>query len=394
MFKKLNQRKFRLSTLGVANLTMFVFLIGVALSPFAGTCKRAATAEGATDNPLLKSDTIQMAEKFQEAMRQIYKEVSPAVVLIATTAEVNNPMFNDPMFRRFFQIPEGQGRKQSGLGTGFIISSDGYVVTNTHVVQIAQGAKIDKIIVKLTNGKEYQASIVGSDARSDLALLKINAVKNLKTVHLGDSDKVEVGDFAIAIGNPHGLQSTLTTGVISAINRDLNHDGLPKLQTDASINPGNSGGPLINIRGEVIGINQMIYSQTGGSIGLGFAIPVNHAKQVIEKLKAGKKIRYGYVGLQVDGEPTDEKLDALGVKGKTGLIINQVTLNSPAFKAGLAAYDFITHVDGKPAENFGVLKSAVTQKGPGETIELKIIRQGKEITVKVKIAEAPVQDAR
>ncbi|MBV6493351.1 MAG: putative serine protease HtrA [Turneriella sp.] len=382
--------------MGIANLTMFVFLIGVAFSPFAGTCNRSSLAEGATDNPLLKSDSIQMALKFQDAMRQIYKEVSPAVVLIATTAEVNNPMFNDPMFRRFFQIPEGQrrGQKQSGLGTGFIISNDGYVVTNTHVVQIAQGAKIDKIIVKLTNGKEYQASIVGSDARSDLALLKISGVKNLKTVHLGDSDKVEVGDYAFAIGNPHGLQSTFTTGVISAINRDLNHDGLPKIQTDASINPGNSGGPLINIRGEVIGINQMIYSQTGGSIGLGFAIPVNHAKQVIEKLKSGKKIRYGYVGLQVDGEPTDEKLNALGVKGKLGLIVNQVALNSPAFKAGLQAYDFITHVDGKPAENFSVLKATVTQKGPGETVELKIIRQGQEKTVKVKIGEAPLQDAQ
>lgn len=388
MFKKLNQRKFRFSTIGVANLTLFVFLIGVAFSPFAGTCGGGSIAEAATDNPLLKSESVQYALKFQDAIREIYKEVNPAVIRIETeqTVEVNHPFFNDPMFRRFFQVPEGQQKqKRAGLGSGFVISSDGFAVTNHHVVQ-----KVDKITVKLTNGKEYSAKLIGSDPNSDIALIKIDGAKNLKTAHLGDSDKIEVGDFALAIGNPFGLQSTLTTGIVSSKGQDVNSaDGVSRIQTDASINPGNSGGPLLNVRGEVIGINQMIYSQSGGSVGIGFAIPINHAKHVIEKLKAGKKIRQGYIGVSVDPEVTEEKLKLLGVSGKSGLIVAQVVIGSPAFKAGIAANDFITHIDGKPAEKFSVLKAAVLQKGVGGQIEVRLIRQGKEVIVSVKVAEAP-----
>jgi len=390
MFKKLNQKKFRFSTMGVANLTLFVFLIGVAFSPFAGTCGGGSIAEAATDNPLLKSESVQYALKFQDAIREIYKEVNPAVIRIETeqTVEVNHPFFNDPMFRRFFQVPEGQQKqKRAGLGSGFVISSDGFAVTNHHVVQ-----KVDKITVKLTSGKEYSAKLIGSDPNSDIALIKIEGAKNLKTAHLGDSDKIEVGDFALAIGNPFGLQSTLTTGIVSSKGQDVNSaDGVSRIQTDASINPGNSGGPLLNVRGEVIGINQMIYSQSGGSVGIGFAIPINHAKHVIEKLKAGKKIRQGYIGVSVDPEVTEEKLKLLGVSGKSGLIVAQVVIGSPAFKAGIAANDFITHIDGKPAEKFSVLKAAVLQKGVGAQIEVRLIRQGKEITVSVKVAEAPQQ---
>lgn len=390
MFKKFTKRKHRLSTVGVANLTLFVFLMGVALSPFAGTCGGSSIVDAATDNPLLKSDSVQYAMKFQDAVREIYKEVNPAVIRIETeqTIEMNHPFFNDPMFRRFFQVPEGQQKqKRAGLGSGFIISSDGFAVTNHHVVQ-----KVDKITVKLTNGKEYQAKLVGSDPNSDIALIKIEGAKNLKVVHLGDSDKIEVGDFALAIGNPFGLQSTLTTGVISSKGQDVNSaDGVSRIQTDTSINPGNSGGPLLNVRGEVIGINQMIYSQSGGSVGIGFAIPINHAKHVIEKLKSGQKIRQGYIGVSVDPEVTAEKLKLLGVEGKTGLIVAQVVLGSPAFKAGIAANDFITHIDGKPAEKFSVLKAAVLAKGVGGNIEVKLIRQGKEAAVIVKVAEAPQQ---
>lgn len=390
MFRKLNRRKFRFSTLGVANLTLFVFLIGVAFSPFAGTCGGGSIAEAATDNPLLKSESVQFALKFQDAIREIYKEVNPAVIRIETeqTVEVNHPFFNDPMFRRFFQVPEGQQKqKRAGLGSGFVISSDGFAVTNHHVVQ-----KVDKITVKLTNGKEYSARLIGSDPNSDIALIKIDGAKNLKTAHLGDSDKIEVGDFALAIGNPFGLQSTLTTGIVSSKGQDVNSaDGVSRIQTDASINPGNSGGPLLNVRGEVIGINQMIYSQSGGSVGIGFAIPINHAKHVIEKLKAGKKIRQGYIGVSVDPEVTEEKLNLLGVSGKSGLIVAQVVIGSPAFKAGIAANDFITHIDGKPAEKFSVLKAAVLQKGVGASIEIRLIRQGKEMSVTVKVAEAPQQ---
>lgn len=390
MFRKLNKRKYRFSSMGIANLTMFVFLIGVAFSPFAGTCGGGSIAEAATDNPLLKSEAVGIAMKFQDAIREIYKEVNPAVIRIETeqTVEVNHPFFNDPMFRRFFQVPEGQQKqKRAGLGSGFIISSDGFAVTNHHVVQ-----RVDKITVKLTNGKEYQAKLIGSDPNSDIALIKIEGAKNLKTAHLGDSDKIEVGDFALAIGNPFGLQSTLTTGIISSKGQDVNSaDGVSRIQTDASINPGNSGGPLLNVRGEVIGINQMIYSQSGGSVGIGFAIPINHAKHIIDKLKSGKKIRQGYIGVSVDPEVTEEKLKLLGVPGKTGIIVAQVVIGSPAFKAGIAANDFITHVDGKPADKFSVLKASVLQKGVGGEIEIKLYRQGKEVNVTVKVAEAPQQ---
>lgn len=390
MFRKMNQRKYRFSTMGIANLTMFVFLIGVAFSPFAGTCGGGSIAEAATDNPLLKSESVSYAMKFQDAIREIYKEVNPAVIRIETeqTVEVNHPFFNDPMFRRYFQVPEGQQKqKRAGLGSGFVISADGFAVTNHHVVQ-----RVDKITVKLTNGKEYQAKLIGSDPNSDIALIKIEGAKSLKTAHLGDSDKIEVGDFALAIGNPFGLQSTLTTGIISSKGQDVNSaDGVSRIQTDASINPGNSGGPLLNVRGEVIGINQMIYSQSGGSVGIGFAIPINHAKHIIDKLKSGKKIRQGYIGVSVDPEATEEKLKHLGVAGKTGIIVAQVVIGSPAFKAGIAANDFITHVDGKPADKFSVLKATVLQKGVGGEIEIKLMRQGKEIAVTVKVAEAPLQ---
>jgi len=390
MLRHLNKKRLRFSSIGVTNLVIFVFLLGVAFSPFAGTCSRTSLAEAATDNPLLKSDAVNAAIKFQDAIREIYKEVNPAVIRIETEqiVEMQHPFFNDPMFRRFFQVPDqGTKQKRTGLGSGFIISADGYAVTNHHVVQ-----KVDKITVKMTNGKEYQAKLVGSDPNSDIALIKIEGGKNLKVVHMGDSDKIEVGDFALAIGNPFGLQSTLTTGIISSKGQDVNSaDGVSRIQTDTSINPGNSGGPLINIRGEVIGINQMIYSQSGGSVGIGFAIPINHAKAVIEKLKSGKKIKQGYIGVSVAPEVTDEQLKSLGVEGKVGLLVGQVVIGSPAFKAGIRTYDFITHVDGKVADKFSVLKSSVIAKGVGSEIEVVFLRDGKSINVHVKIAEAPQQ---
>ena len=389
MLRKINKKNHQLSLLGITNLAILVFLLGMVFSPFAGTCAKSSYAEATTNNPLLKSESINSAIKYQEAIREIYKEVNPAVIRIETeqTVELQNPFFNDPMFRRFFQVPDqATKQKKSGLGSGFIISSDGYAVTNHHVVE-----KVDKITVKLTTGKEYKAKLIGSDPSSDIALIKIEGGKNLKVVHMGDSDKIEVGDFALAIGNPFGLQSTLTTGIISSKGQDVNSaDGVSRIQTDTSINPGNSGGPLINIRGEVIGINQMIYSQSGGSVGIGFAIPINHAKSVVEKLKSGKIIRPGYIGVSVSPEATEEQLKSLGLDGKTGLLIGQVVIGSPAFKAGIRPYDFITQVDGKIANKFSVLKSVIIAKGAGSEIEIEYLRDGKSKVVKVKIVEAPI----
>ena len=385
------------------NFILLSFIIGVIFSPFAGSCRGARDFVFAQEeNPLLKSKAITYAIDLQEALREVYKQASPAVVRIETEQTVKlprSPYFNDPFFRFYFGAPEGGGeRKQQGLGSGFIISKDGYIVTNNHVVTYNNPANgevtnVDKILVKLHGGKTYNATIVGQDQISDLALLKIEGEKNLKSVYLGNSDDIRVGDFAIAIGNPYGLESTFTLGVISSVAQDINTpDGIPRIQTDSAINQGNSGGPLLNIKGEVIGINQMIYSQSGGSVGIGFAIPINHVRLVVENLKKGKKIKPGYIGVSVV-DPKDpnieDTLKELGLQDKKGLLVRDVVLNSPAMKAGLRQYDFITEVDGVVADKFTVLKSTVMRKGIGDVVQIKFIRSGKQEVVKVKIEEIP-----
>lgn len=386
--KNNSEEKKKFNFFSIANMMMFMFLLGAILSPFLGTCTPQKTlADSQRENPLSSSSTINKAVVLQGAMREIYNEVNPAVVRIETEQKVSmpqHPFFDDPFFRRFFDIPE-ESRKQTrqGLGSGFVISSDGYVVTNNHVVE-----RVDKITVKLVNGKSYEAKVVGIDSYSDLALLKIKTKEKLKTVHLGDSDKVEVGDIAFAIGNPFGLSSTFTMGVISSKGQDLSpNDPISKIQTDAAINPGNSGGPLLNIRGEVIGINQMIYSQSGGSVGIGFAIPINYAVDVVEKLREGRDIKPGYIGVS-SPEATADELKELGLK-QQGLLVKSVALGSPAYQAGVQLYDLIVKVDGKTADKFSVLKSAVMKKGPGKDLLLTVIRKGKTIDIKIKIGEQP-----
>ena len=353
-----------------------------------------------TDNPLNDSASIRGAITVQNAMRQIYKEVNPAVVRIETESNIEIVPSNDPIFRFFFNIPRGrqrgrqhQRRKQQGLGSGFILDSKkGYIITNHHVVAKRSSKKyVDKVKVKLVNGKSYDAKVIGSDIGSDIALLQIKSEQKLKQIYIGDSDTIEVGDFAIAIGNPFGLSSTFTMGVISSKGQDVeSRDGVPRIQTDAPINPGNSGGPLLSIKGEVIGINQMIYTQGmgGGSIGIGFAIPINYAMSVIEKLKSGKKVQHGFIGVQIIPSPTPDQLQELNIKNKAGLLVANVTLGSPAWKAGVRPYDFITHIDGKVAEKFSDLKSVVIRKGVGTKMTVKILRNGLRKNFKIKIGEA------
>ncbi len=348
-------------------------------------------ALSAKSNPLSNSPEIARALVIQSALRQIHKEVNKTVVRIETEDSVRNPFANDPMFRFFFGVPQQRQQKRQGLGSGFIISSDGYIVTNHHVVGKARSRKkayVDKIKVKLVNGKEYAAKVIGSDIASDIAVLKINPKETLPTVFIGDSDKVEVGDFAIAIGNPFGLHSTFTMGIISSKGQDVSQDGVPRIQTDAPINPGNSGGPLLNIKGEVIGINQMIYSRTGGSVGIGFAIPANYALTIIERLKKGQDIRHGYIGVQVIPSPTQEQLKELDINNKAGLLIGDVKIGSPAWKAGIRPYDFVTHIDGKPAKQFSTLKRAVIRKGVGRKLIVRLWRSGKSKKVTVTIGAA------
>lgn len=388
-------RNWKITPAVFTNFILLSFIVGVLFSPFAGSCKGAKDIVFAQEeNPLLKSKAIANAMDIQEALREIYKMASPAVVRIETEQTVKmqmSPFFNDPAFRRFFGTPEERESKRQGLGSGFIISKDGYIVTNNHVV-----ANVDKITVKVHGGKSYNAKIVGSDQVSDLALVKIDGEKNLTQVYLGDSDDIRVGDFGIAIGNPFGLESTFTLGVISSTGQDIDTaDGINRIQTDAAINPGNSGGPLLNIKGEVIGINQMIYSQSGGSVGIGFAIPINHVKVVVENMKKGKKVKPGYIGVSIV-DPNDpgmgHMIKELGLGDKKGLLVRDVAFDSPAMKAGLRQYDFITEVDGAVADKFTVLKSAVMRKGVGGVVEVKFIRSGKVETAKVKIEELPSRE--
>ncbi|MDH4263044.1 MAG: trypsin-like peptidase domain-containing protein [Spirochaetia bacterium] len=380
-------KKWKITPAVFTNFILLSFIIGVIFSPFAGSCRDAKDIVFAQEeNPLLKSKAIASAVDIQQALREIYKQASPSVVRIETEQTVRMRNNADPFF---FGIPQ-QGNRH-GLGSGFIISKDGYIVTNNHVVE-----KVDKITVKVHGGKSYNAKIIGSDEISDLALIKIDGENNLKPVFLGDSDSIRVGDFGIAIGNPFGLESTFTFGVISSTGQDIETpDGISRIQTDAAINPGNSGGPLLNIKGEVIGINQMIYSQSGGSVGIGFAIPINHVKVVVENLKKGKKIKPGYIGVSVV-DPSemgiDRMMNELGIKDKKGLLVRDVTFNSPAMKAGLRQYDFIIEVDGVAADKFSVLKSAVMRKGSGGEIDVKYIRAGKTESVKVKIEEMPSRE--
>lgn len=377
----------------LVNTLLFIFLLGVAISPFAGSCSDDGLKVMAkSNNPLAESESIKGAQVFQNALREIYKEANPAVVRIETEQTVelrSHPFMDDPMFRHFFNIPnEKRKQKKQGLGSGFVITDDGFIVTNQHVVN-----NVDKVTVKFSNGKELPAKIIGGDSISDIALLKVDPKSKLKVVYIGDSDKIEVGDISIAIGNPFGLSSTFTMGVISSKGQDVNtKDGVPRIQTDAAINPGNSGGPLLNMKGEVIGINQMIYSRSGGSVGIGFAIPINYAMTVLDKLKKGEKIKPGQIGVSVNPDPSKEDMEYLGLGDNKGLLVMNVLLNSPAYKAGIRQYDLITHVDGKPALKFSTLKSAVLRKGVGKKIKLTILRNsgGKIVkrSVNVEIGEA------
>lgn len=393
---------------------LFIFLLGVWIAPwFKGvtTFSFADTSVASSKNPLIKSSNIKAALDVQNALREIYKEVNPSIVRIETEKSIevlNSPLLNDPFFRHFFgdRLPRGNNnsrkaqKKQQGLGSGFILDNKGYVVTNYHVVA-PNNKEVDKINVKLVGGTTHEAKLIGFDPYSDIALLKIEA-DNLKSSYIGDSDTVEVGDIAIAIGNPFGLSATFTMGVISSKGQDIKtEDGVERIQTDAAINPGNSGGPLLNIKGEVIGINQMIYTRSGGSIGIGFAIPINYAMSIIERLKKGEKIKRGYIGVRIDLSISEdnlkEQLKKLGIKKETGILLSDVELGSPAWKAGLRAYDIITYIDGvavlgdSHSERFSKLRLAVIRKGLGSKLNFKILRDNKQRDITVVIGEVPKQ---
>ena len=324
----------------------------------------------------------------------LVKSAGPAVVNISTEREVSSPvmgMFDIPGMERFFEQfgvpfgrqPQGKAPKQksSALGSGFILSADGYIVTNNHVVEGA-----DKVTVNL-DGSKYSAmpaKIVGTDKETDLALLKVESDKPLPVLKFGDSDSMEVGSWVVAIGNPFGLSSTVTAGILSAKGRDIHSGPFDNfLQTDASINPGNSGGPLINMAGEVIGINTAI---SANGQGIGFAIPSNLAAQVIEDLREGKKVSRGWLGVTIqDVDPNTAK--ALGLEGAKGALIGSVLPGEPADEAGLRAGDVIVRVDKTDIEDASGVTRSVASLKPGTKIDVVVLRDGKEVKATVKLGE-------
>jgi serine protease Do len=324
----------------------------------------------------------------------------PAVVNISTTQTVKGgqvpegmPQFPpgspfEEFFKDFFdrQQREGGGkgppRQISSLGSGFIVDARGYVVTNNHVI-----ADADQVRVILHDNTELEAKIIGRDPEVDLAVLKVEPKKPLTAVQWGDSDKLRVGEWTLAIGNPFGLGGTVTAGIVSARGRDINagrYDDF--IQTDASINKGNSGGPLFNKAGEVIGINTAIFSQSGGSVGIGFAVPANLARPVVQQLIEYGRTRRGWLGVQIQSV-TDEMVDALGLDKARGALVAKVIPGGPAEKAGIESGDVIVAVDGKPVDTTNALTRAVAESTVGKSVSVDLVRKGKKRTVKATLGE-------
>jgi serine protease Do len=331
---------------------------------------------------------------------ELYEKQSPAVVSIDVTQKARRGRFpdlaeDDPFyefFRRFGQIPRPRGApdrepEQQSVGSGFLISSDGYLITNAHVVDGA-----DEVKVNLADKREFKAKVVGADKRTDVALLKIDA-KDLPKVTIGDPDRLKVGEWVVAIGKPFGLDNTMTAGIVSAKGRDLPQENLvPYIQTDVAINPGNSGGPLFNLRGEVVGINSLIFSRSGGYMGLAFAIPIDVAMSTANQLKEKGRVTRGRIGVQIQ-EVTKELAEAFGLPKPTGALVNSVEKGGPADKGGVEADDVILKVDGRDVRSSTELPRIITMVKPGTKVTLGIWRKGAQRELVVTVAEMPDESA-
>nr|WP_245995148.1 DegQ family serine endoprotease [Inmirania thermothiophila] len=318
------------------------------------------------------------------------ERVTPAVVNIATRGRIrvqDNPLLQDPFFRRFFGLPDVPvERPTQSLGSGVIVDAGaGYVLTNHHVI-----AKADEITVTLRDGRSFEARLVGSDPETDIAVLQIPA-ENLVALPLADSDRLRVGDFVVAIGNPFGLGQTVTSGIVSALGRSgLGIEGYEDfIQTDASINPGNSGGALVDLRGELVGINTAILAPGGGNVGIGFAIPSNMAREVMEQLVRYGEVRRGRLGVVVQ-DLTPELARAFGLARGEGAVIAQVVPGSPAEKAGLQPGDVVVEINGRRVRNSADLRNAIGLLRVGERVRLEIVRDGRRRTVEAEIAEPEI----
>jgi len=341
---------------------------------------------------MISKEAIEMLSKTNQAITEVAATVKPSVVNIASTKTLKHsgamsPFFQDPFFKRFFGDNFGFSEKpreykQSGLGSGVIVRKDGFILTNNHVIRGA-----DEIKVTLHDKREFKGQVIGTDQKTDLAVIKVEA-EELPEIRLGDSDELKVGETVLAIGNPFGLNATVTSGIVSAKGRA--NVGIADyedfIQTDAPINPGNSGGALVNIRGELIGINTAIFSTTGGYQGIGFAIPSNMAKVVMENLIEKGKVVRGWLGVTIQ-TLTPELAEQFNLKDAKGVLVGDVSEGGPAEKAGIQRGDVIVEYDGEKVEDVSELRNAVAETPPDKPVTIKIIRDGKRQAVRVTIAE-------
>jgi serine protease Do/serine protease DegQ len=319
------------------------------------------------------------------SLAPMVEKVTPAVVNIATLSRSQeaNPMMRDPFFRRFFEGPDQPQRRERSAGSGVIVdAARGLVITNHHVIRDAQ-----EIVVLLKDRRVFKAQLVGSDPGTDIAVLRIPA-ENLTAIRVGDSDAVNVGDFAVAIGNPFGIGQTVTSGIVSALGRSgIGADGYEEfIQTDASINPGNSGGALVNLRGELIGINTAIIGPSGGNVGIGFAVPTNMARAVIDQILKFGEVRRGRLGVETQ-DLTPETAKQLGVAVTEGAVVLRVEKGSAAEKAGLRPKDVVVAVGERPIRASGELRNRVGLTPIGEEVDMTVLREGRQLRIRARVGE-------
>ena len=350
------------------------------------------TCGGALGQDSTPKSSNQSPAKFRGNFAALAKAIGPVVVNISTSQVLKPPAqgsprpfggepFEDP-WERFFGQPFPRAPfRQQGLGSGFIIEPDGVILTNNHVV-----ADAEKIVVKLQDEREFEGRVIGSDAKTDIAVIKVDA-QNLPVAPLGDSDRLQVGEWVVALGSPFGLANTVTAGIVSAKGRWIGagpYDNF--IQTDASINPGNSGGPLVNLQGEVVGMNTAIFSRTGANIGIGFAIPISLVKELLPELKSKGKVTRGWLGVSIQ-QITPDLANSLGMENSAGALVSTVADGSPAEKAGIKVGDVIVEYNGKPIRHSSELPILVARTDVGKNVALKILRGKDEVTLSVTIGE-------
>ena len=325
----------------------------------------------------------------QSSYREAVSRAMPAVVNIYTTKEVRqpqSPLLDDPFLRRFFGERFGDTEKQMSLGSGVVVSHDGYIMTNNHVVETA-----DQIEVAFEDGRKAPAKLVGTDPDTDLAVIKID-MPNLPAIAFADVDKAKVGDVVLAIGNPFGVGQTVTMGIISALGRSQLGINIYEnfIQTDAAINPGNSGGALIDTSGNLLGINSAIYSRSGGSLGIGFAIPVSTVKMVMDAIISKGQVVRGWIGVE-PRDITPELADNLGLPKKDGVIIAAVLKNGPADKSGIRPGDILISIADKPISNMAEMFNLIAQLQPGSQTDMIVLRDNKEVKINVGVGKRPLK---